>query len=153
MARATQAVDDRRLRRRLKALSPAVRKAVEEATKFSVLDVETEAKRMIQQGPKTGIVRVVTKAGKTHQASAPGEAPATDTGFLVSNITHEIDSDKLGGKVVSRAIYSRRLELGPKGKPHLARPFLRPALQSMKKRILKRYTKALNAGARKAAKK
>ena len=110
MARATQAVDDRRLRRQLKALSPAVRKAVEEATKFAVKDVATEAQRMIQQGPKTGIIRVVTKAGKTHQASAPGEAPAWDTGTLANSIVTEIDSDHLGGKVVSRAIDRRRLE-------------------------------------------
>ena len=151
MARAQQVVDDRRLRRRLLALSPAVLKAVEEATKFSVLDVETEAKRMVQRGPASGAVVQKYQPRRVHRQSAPGQPPATDTGFLVANITHEIDRDKLGGKVVSRAGYSVFLEFGTRAMA--ARPFLLPALRSMRKRIRKRYTKALNAGTRKAAKK
>lgn len=49
--------------------------------------VESEAKRTIQGGARSG--RVYKRGGKNHKASAPNEAPKTDTGQLVANITTE----------------------------------------------------------------
>ena len=72
-------------------------------------------------------------AGTTPSRSAPGEPPATDTGFLVSQIFAKVDADKLGGQVESRAPYSRFLEFGTVNME--ARPFLFPALEMSKPRI------------------
>lgn len=143
-------VNDHKMLRQMRAMSPMIRKAIEAAVEGSVKDVEFEAKRMIMHDPKTGTVRVVTKAGRTHQASAPGEAPATNTGKLVGSITHEIDANKRGGNVIARTAYATHLELGTKNMK--ARPFLFPALVSMRSRISKRFRKAVVAGARKASK-
>ena len=48
--------------------------------------IRGEAVRSIQQGSKSGKTYKRYNPTRTHKASAPGEAPASDTGFLVSNI-------------------------------------------------------------------
>lgn len=93
----------------------------------AALRVENTAKESIQRGVKSG--RVYTKGGITHQASAEGEAPATDTGFLVSNISHNTvraEGTKLISQVFSGAEYSAYLEFGTRKMAE--RPFLQPAL-------------------------
>jgi HK97 gp10 family phage protein len=72
--------------------------------------------------PGTG--RVYKRGGVLHQASAPGEPPAVDTGALRNSIGHEAVGDVL--RVGSGLDYSAYLEFGtPKMEP---RPFARPAL-------------------------
>ena len=104
-----------------------VGRAVDAATQI----VRTAAVDMIQRSPKTG--ETYRRGNITHRASAPGEPPATDTGFLVSQIFAKVDADKLGGQVESRAPYSRFLEFGTVNME--ARPFLFPALEMSKPRI------------------
>jgi hypothetical protein len=103
--------------------------------------VETEAVRLITDGPKTGAIystfffttgsgpgRTVIPYGSRppHQASAPGEPPASDTGFLVANRTINIDSDQLIASLSFHAGYAFFLEYGTdRMEP---RPFARPAL-------------------------
>ena len=145
-----QAVDDRNVRRQMRAMSPMIRKAIARAVEASVKDVELEAKKMIQRGTKTGAVVQLRSPSRVHQRSAPGEAPATDTGKLVDSISHDIDANKLGGSVVARAGHAIHLELGTKNIK--ARPFLFPALVSLRSTIKKRFRKAAVAGARKASK-
>ena len=70
---------------------------------------------------------------REHIASAAGEAPASDTGFLVSQITQEV-SNKVG-KVISSAPYSAALEFGTT--TMAARPFLQPALKKSQNKIKK----------------
>ena len=101
------------------------------AVNASTQIVRTAAIDMIQRSPKTGAT--YKRRGITHRASAPGEPPATDTGFLVSNIYAKVDADNLGGQVESRAPYSRFLEFGTVNMD--ARPFLFPALEMSKPRI------------------
>ncbi len=145
-----QPVTDDRTRRQMRIMSPMIRKAIQAAVEASVKDVETEAKKMIMHGAKTGTVVQLRNPNRTHQRSRKGEAPATDTGTLVSSITHDIDSDKMAGSVIARAGYALALELGTKHmKP---RPFLFPALVSLRATIKKRFRKAAVAGARKASK-
>jgi len=97
------------------------------------LMVEGTAKESIQRGPKTG--RTYTRGGVTHTASASGEPPATDTGFLVSNITHNFAElgDKMTAQVLSNAKYSKFLEFGTRKMDE--RPFLQPALERNKRKI------------------
>lgn len=64
----------------------------------------------IQKGPKSG--RLYFYRTVVHQASAPGEAPASDTGYLVRNATTEYDYEKLTGYCVFRTEYAASLEFG-----------------------------------------
>ncbi len=103
--------------------------------------VEAEAVRLITDGPKSGAIyttffftigngsgRFVVPYGSRppHQASAPGEPPASDTGFLVNNRTISIDPDRLVASLGFHAGYAIFLEHGTdRMEP---RPFARPAL-------------------------
>ena len=102
--------------------------------------VEGTAKESIQRGVKSG--RIYTKRGIQHQASAPGEAPATNTGFLVSNIT-KTDIEKTGTAlsifVESKAPYSKFLEFGTRKMS--PRPFLQPALEQNRNKIKADFAK------------
>ena len=95
----------------------------------------------IQSGPKTG--RVYTRRGKRHQASAPGEAPATDTGSLVGSLAIEPDPDGLGTKVVARSIYAAWLEFGTRRVA--ARPFFARSFELHKKPIRRAIGAAVKA--------
>ena len=68
-------------------------------------------------------------------ASAPGQAPATDTGFLVSSIFSEVGIDRgdVVGFVRASAPYAVHLEFGTMNMA--ARPFFEPALMSERKKI------------------
>ena len=68
------------LSKKFRALTESTRLEVVKAVEAGALDIRQTAIDSIRGGPKTGVVRKVTKAGKTHQASAPGEAPPNDTG-------------------------------------------------------------------------
>lgn len=61
---------------------------------------------------------------KFHRASAPGEAPAVDTGVLMNSIRVQMTSD-VEGMVYTNTDYAPVLEFG--GAKMAARPFLGPA--------------------------
>lgn len=78
------------------------------------------------------------RAGKVHIASAPGEAPAIDTGALRQSVTHEVDSDKDGARLrlgvsTGAAQYALRLEFGGKGLE--PRPAWVPTMMEMKEKM------------------
>jgi HK97 gp10 family phage protein len=88
--------------------------------------VEGTAKRSMSSGGG----RSYRRGGVTHVASAPGTAPAVDTGRLRASITHELGRDSRGlyARIGTNVRYAVYLELGTRRmRP---RPFLRPALQS-----------------------
>ena len=119
---------------RLPLLSAVVRKAA--------LDVEAWAKLAVQSPPKTG--RVYKRAGgKRHQASAPGEAPATDTGNLVNSIGIR-PAGKDTWAVFARAKYALGLEVGTARVA--ARPFMVPALLRVRPVLEKAIAKVLFGG-------
>jgi len=93
--------------------------------------IRGEAVRSIQQGSKSGKTYKRYNPTRTHKASAPGEAPASDTGFLVSNIRVKDQKDLV--QVRSEASYSKFLEYGTS--KMLARPFLFPAMEKSKPKI------------------
>lgn len=109
----------------------AVRRAAMVAVVRGTESVRKEAISSILSGPKSG--RVYTRRGVEHQASAPGEAPASDTGRLVGSIRTEYDRGRLAGKVVASTEYAPHLEYGTaRMEP---RPFLRPALAARREDI------------------
>ena len=95
--------------------------------------VRNTAVQSINQGAKSGVVYEKYNPRRTHRASAAGEPPATDTGFLVNNIALKVDVDGLGASVESRADYSGFLEFGTS--KMAARPFMQPALEENRPKI------------------
>lgn len=94
--------------------------------------VEAEAKHLISTGERSGVVYV--RGNVEHQASAPGEPPATDTGNLLNSIQSDIsDASRLEVYVEAQAEYAGALEFGTfKMAP---RPFLRPALSNVRRDV------------------
>jgi len=143
-------IDTRGLKRKLDRIEKNQVGAMGRVLLVAAHDVRTEAARSLVGGSKSGVIRKVTKAGKTHQASAPGEAPASDTGSLLRSLFAEL---RQGGKrpeaiVGTDIAYGPWLEFGTKNME--ARPWLEPAfkrrLATIKRLIDDAFRKA-NRGA------
>lgn len=94
--------------------------------------IKTEAVRLILEGSKSGIIYI--RRGVSHQASAPGEAPASDTGRLVGSIDTEYDLSNNIARITASAEYAAPLEFGTL---HMApRPFMRPALDNKREEVV-----------------
>jgi len=84
--------------------------AVSDAIEDTALQVRNRIVKAIQSGPATGRVYEKYNPRRTHQASAPGQPPMTDTGRLVGSIY--MDIDPMTATVGSRLIYAAYLEFG-----------------------------------------
>lgn len=103
------------------------------AIQQSAIMVHGTAVQSITGGNKSGETYQLYNPRRIHTASAPGEAPAADTGYLHSNIIFDIDADGLGASIESRADYSAALEFGTSKMQ--ARPFLQPAVEENRPKI------------------
>ena len=112
-------------------LEGAIRRALAVALVRAAEEVRTEAIRLILSTQKTG--RLYRRRGAEHQASAPGEPPATDTGRLVNSINTEVDTQNLVVRVTANAAHADALEFGTRNME--PRPFMRPALANKRDRI------------------
>lgn len=120
-----------------------LKKEVEIALYASAKQVEKEAKQSILNGKKTG--RIYKRRTVTHQASAPGEAPASDTGRLVNSINSYLVRAAMEAIVVAgRGVvkYATMLEFGTR--KMAARPFMHPALEKSRAWIQARIADATN---------
>jgi HK97 gp10 family phage protein len=95
--------------------------------------IRAEAIKSIQTGAKSGVMYQMYNPRREHRASAPGQAPASDTGNLVSKIIVKQKSKNITN-VESNADYSAYLEYGTSKME--ARPFMLPAFEKSKKPIL-----------------
>ena len=134
----------------LNKISTAAKQLISHAVFKGVADVEKEAKMSIQRGGKSGIVYQRYSPKRTHRSSAPGEPPASDTGYLVNNIKRKMDMDKLGGEVRSRANYSKYLEYGTS--KMMPRPYMFPALEKHRGKIKTRINRAVAVANRRGSK-
>lgn len=108
---------------------------VKEYVTRGTLMVQNTAKESIMKGG-TGRMYQKYEPRRSHRASAPNQPPASDTGFLVSNITMDVDAKADGsvvGQIISSAPYSKHLEFGTVNMTE--RPFMQPALQKNKRKI------------------
>lgn len=108
---------------------------VKEYVTRGTLMVQNTAKESIMKGG-TGRMYEKYEPRRSHRASAPNQPPASDTGFLVSNITMDVDAKVDGsvvGQIISSAPYSKHLEFGTVNMTE--RPFMQPALQKNKRKI------------------
>mgnify|MGYP003109191431 CR=1 FL=1 len=105
----------------------------------SVQLVRKTAVESIQRGVKTGETYKKYNPKRTHTASAAGQPPATDTGFLVQNITTDVRSQgtKVIGEIIASTPYAKALEFGTR--KMAARPYLNPALRKNKKKIQRKF--------------
>lgn len=113
------------------SLLDKIRRAAMVGVIDGVESVIEEGNSMIMDGQKTG--RIYRRRGVEHQASAPGEAPASDTGRLVQSAHSEFDPADLSGEAIWSTDYAEVLEFG--GARIAPRPFARPALAAKKEEI------------------
>jgi phage gpG-like protein len=123
---------------------------VEKAVAATALEALTDVRRAIQGPPKTGREYPRGANGeKIHRASAPGEAPATDTGALVSS-TYFTKVDDYTAAIGSRLDYAFWLEFGTlRMEP---RPSWVPAAEKNAPRLEKRLARIIAQAKAKAEK-
>ena len=122
-------------------LEKGKKKNVKRAVFKSANVVRNTAVQSILSGAKSGRVYEKYEPRRTHQSSRAGEPPASDTGFLASQITTEVkvQGDKVIGQIIASAPYAKHLEFGTSDM--LARPFMQPALKKNQKKILAIFKK------------
>ncbi len=127
------------------ALAKLSKKATEQVKLEIVIgatQIQATAVESVQRGTKSG--RVYVRGNITHQASAAGEAPASDTGNLARRIELRLSSDGLVARIgvldLFVAPYARVLELG--GEFSEKRPYMVPAYN--------KHIKAIRQGIRDA---
>lgn len=135
-----------KLIKQLNRLPLDARAGIGRALAVSVMELDTYAKQKIQGGGRGG--RVYRRPSVTHQASAPGEFPKTDTGQLVSSLFFRIGADKLSAFFGTKLAYGRYLEFGTSRMA--ARPWLRPTLKANEARITDRIANAVREAIKKA---
>jgi hypothetical protein len=105
----------------------------------AAVEAVSDVRRAIQGPPKTG--REYQRGrDKIHRASAPGQAPATDTGTLVISIYNE-DRGRNAKAIGSRLPYAFYLEFGTFKMD--ARPSWVPAVERAIPKMLKRVELAI----------
>lgn len=141
-------------RKAMKGVGSETKKALDGLIDEAVLQIHGIAVKSIYAGGKTG--KIYTRGRKTHQASAPGQAPANDSGHLGSNIRiASLKSQKPDqpAMVASNAKYSRPLEEGSRGRkgrpPTKARPFMKPAFDKVVPDLRKKLQETVKTGMKK----
>ena len=116
---------------------------VKEYVTRGTMMVQNTAKKSILAGG-TGKTYQKYEPRRTHTASAPNQPPASDTGFLASQITMHVDVKPNGtvvGQIISAAPYSKHLEFGTVNMTE--RPFMQPALMKNKRKIQSMFKKGI----------
>lgn len=109
------------------------RKGIKKGLNWSGIAVMKETRRLIESGPKTGR----KYSGLPNRSSAPGEAPANQSGRLVRSGYHKVRGwDQL--EVGERIHYAAYLEHDQTGRRIAPRPHLRTAI-AIKGRDVQRY--------------
>ena len=112
--------------------------AIARAVRATGVQIRSDIQRRIQRGPHTG--EVYERGSIAHQASAPGESPATDTGFLVSSIEFKMTGPATA-QIESRLGYAYHLEFGT---VHIApRPAWTPSIEAQTPEFNRRIREAI----------
>jgi phage gpG-like protein len=136
---------EKELQRALNLASVEAQARVGKAVLKTAVNLRTDVIRRIQRGPATGRTYELTNPTRTHQASAKGEAPATDQGGLVGSIKF----NKVGpmtATVGSEIVYAAALEFGHdygKGRIIEPRPYFTPAVEAARDEYIKSIEEAL----------
>lgn len=129
----------------LRAYGAAAEKHVGDAVNATGLELRGEIVKAYQRGPATGITYEKYNPRRTHTASAPGEAPATDTGRLASSVNYKREGP-MSATVGSEIVYAAMLEFGTS---RIApRPAWVPATEAMRPKFRQRLETALARAAK-----
>ena len=125
----------------IQTFGKAIADQVSKAVVATALEALTDVRRAIQGPPKTGREYPRGANGdKIHRASAPGQAPATDTGALVSS-TYISRVNSFTQAIGSRLDYAFYLEFGTlRMEP---RPSWVPAAEKNAPRLEKRLARII----------
>ena len=128
------------LRGAISDLSEAILLDVGDVVNGTALTMQANVKKAVLRGPASGRVYEKYSPRRTHRASAPGQAPATDTGRLASSIYFNRDG-LLSASVGSNLAYAAYLEYGTTslnfaGGVGGPRPFFRPAVEAARKTFI-----------------
>ena len=143
---------DDELERTLLSLGKDMEKALRGGVFITAQEVRKDAIKSIQSSSFGTWVKRSSQGGGTydHVASAPGSAPNTDTGALVSSIAVEMDKNKPEAEVGSNLDYGAYLEFGTKDMD--PRPWLSPAvnrnIDNLQSNITKAAMTAIKANAK-----
>lgn len=126
------------LLKELETRSAETRERVSEAVEASMYRIQRRMRHKIRQ---RGSGRIYEKyqPRRTHQASSPGEPPATDEGALAASIYTEPYG--LHAYVGVRQKYAHYLEFGTKNMD--ARPFVVPSLEEDAEQFVKDIKEAM----------
>ncbi len=156
-----------KLTKQMTVMAPLINAELDKALFISAKKVEEEAKRSIAEGNKSGkiythFLLTNKRTGgifpsrlrdKPHRASAPGQAPAQDSGALSRSINTRVQKSAKEALIVagnSLAKYARFLEFGTS--KMAARPFMVPALEKSKAFIRARLNEAVDIAIKKVTK-
>lgn len=128
------------LRKALKAQPERTEAEVAKAIDATGLELRGDIVKRYQRGPASGRVYQKYNPRRVHVASAPGQAPATDTGRLAGSVTYERDTP-LSAAVGSVLAYAAMLEFGTSRIAQ--RPAWVPAVEAMRGKFQKRLERAL----------
>lgn len=138
----------KKIRRQIRRAQSRMRDDLPKAIFKALNLIRSDAIKSVQYGTKTG--RLYKVGRKTlHRASAPGQAPASNTGNLARSVVVQIDTDGRGGDVVARAEYAAALEFGTS--KIAPRPFMYPAARFNRDKIVKLIRDAINNSWKRAA--
>ena len=124
----------------LRRASAEARARVDDAVVGTAMELRGDVVKRIQRGPATGTVYEKYDPRRTHQSSAPSEAPASDQGGLVRSVLF----DKVGqmsATVGSDLVYAAVLEFGSDRID--PRPAWVPAVELMTPKFVSRVERAL----------
>ena len=132
------------LRRALREFGINADREIAQIVNGTAQNIRTHAIKSIQRGTKSGIVYEKTSPKRTHKASAPGEAPATDTGLLANSIQADIEGRQ--ATVFTNTEYAPWLEFGTQSiEP---RPFMFPAMEQERPKWEARLNRIVDAAAK-----
>jgi hypothetical protein len=138
------------------AIGEQMAREIDEECERTALDIQARAQMAIMNPPKSGRIYELGEqqisfktakgkevsftarkgqASKLHQASAPGEAPATDTGMLAGS-AYTKQLGQADYETGFTAEYAAHLEFGAPKAAIAPRPFLRPAVEAVKERFM-----------------
>lgn len=135
---------DQELARALAAYGKEAEKYVDDAVNATGLELRGNIVKAYQRGPASGRTYEKYNPRRTHQASAAGEAPATDTGRGASSVYYKREG-RMSASVGSPLAYLAALEFSTSR--IASRPAWVPAVEAMRPKYIKRLEAALRKAA------
>lgn len=127
-----------------RSILDSIRHELEAAVGDSAQAIQSEARRKVIDGPKTGRIHLSRTKPSPHQASAPGEAPANWTGNLAEHVEMQHQGLEAEVSIDPNAVpYAEGLEHGSADGTRAPRPFFYPSVMEEADRLPDRAAAAV----------